>query len=52
MASSKCLKLAEELVQMSEKIPYEDVQLVANYLNQCTGNVITANNRFELLIFI
>ena len=41
MASDKCHELARNLYAMSTRIPFEDVQLVAIQIIQCTSNVLT-----------
>jgi hypothetical protein len=40
-ASDKCYQLAQALYLMSTSIPYEDVQIAANQITQCTSNVLT-----------
>ena len=44
MASEKCYQLTEKLNSMSTRIPYEDVQMAANQLVQCSSNVLTVGN--------
>lgn len=41
LASQKCYQLASALSSMSLTVPYEDVQIAANYIGQCASNVLS-----------
>jgi len=52
--SEKCFQLTKELQIWLEKMPFEDVQMIATQLLQCASNVLTAVNgplqkRIEIL---
>ncbi|CAF1691787.1 unnamed protein product, partial [Adineta ricciae] len=44
IVTQKCSQLSKDLHSLSNKVPYEDIQMTGQQLLQCSANILTGVN--------